>query len=87
MPTGDQAGDAELLDGRQIYILRCQRCHGAKGGGGAGSALAGKMTVKYPDAQDQAEIVADGKGGMPAWRNVLSAEQIDAVVRYTREVL
>ena len=87
MPTADQAGDAPLVEGREIYILRCQRCHGATGKGGAGSALAGRMVTKYPDPADQAEIVANGKGGMPAWRNALSAEQIDAVVRYTREVL
>ena len=87
MPTGDAANDAQLVEGRGIYIASCQRCHGPKGGGGAGSALAGKVVTTYPDPAAQAAIVANGKGGMPAWRNVLTPEQIDAVVRYTREVL
>jgi mono/diheme cytochrome c family protein len=87
MPTGAAAGDAQLVEGRAIYIARCQRCHGPKGGGGAGSALAGRLVTRYPDPAAQADIIANGKGGMPAWRNVLSPEQIDAVVRYTREVL
>jgi mono/diheme cytochrome c family protein len=87
MPAGASSSDAQLLEGRGIYIARCQRCHGPKGDGGAGSALAGRMVTKYPDPAVQAAIVANGKGGMPAWRNVLSPEEIDAVVRYTREVL
>lgn len=87
MPSGAVANDQELLTGRAIYINRCQRCHGATGGGGAGSKLAGKMVAKYPDPAAQAEIVANGKGGMPAWRSALDADQIAAVVRYTREVL
>jgi mono/diheme cytochrome c family protein len=86
-PMPAAADDAELIEGRAIYIARCQRCHAPKGGGGSGSALAGKMVTKYPDPAAQAEIIAKGKGGMPAWRNVLTPDEIDAVVRYTREVL
>ncbi len=87
MPVGERAGDPQLIEGRGIYILSCQRCHGPAGKGGAGSALAGKVTAKYPDPQDQADVVANGKGGMPAFRNVLDDAEIEAVVRYTREVL
>ena len=87
MPTGAAAGDRELLDGRATYMMNCQRCHGPTGTGGAGPKLAGRMVSAYPDPLTQAAVVANGKGAMPAWRSSLSAEQIAAVVRYTRDVL
>ena len=87
-PSGDAAGDAVLLEGRAVWIDKCQRCHGADGKGGAGPRLAGRMVTAYPDPAVQADVVRNGKGaGMPAWKAALTDAQIEAVVQYTRRVL
>ena len=45
------------------------------------------MIERYPEVADQVAIIVQGRGGMPSFEDRLSAEQIDAVVAYTREVL
>jgi mono/diheme cytochrome c family protein len=81
--------DPVLAQGQQIYLARCASCHGASGGGGLGPRLAGRMTERFPDIGDQVALVTNGVRGtnMRAFGDVLSPEEIDAVVRYTREAL
>ena len=80
--------DPELVAGRRVYIDRCANCHGNDGGGGRGTKLSeGLMVKRYPDIDDQIEIVTGGVRGMPAFEEVLDTGRILAVVRYTREVL
>lgn len=89
--TGGPAtpSDPVLAQGQQIYTARCASCHGVAGGGGIGPALAGRMTERFPDVADQVALLVNGVQGtsMRAFGDVLSAEEIDAVVRYTRETL
>lgn len=86
--AADGSVDPELVTGRRAYIDRCANCHGNDGGGGRGTKLSdGLMVRRYPDIDDQIEIVAEGVRAMPAFDEVLDAGQILAVVRYTREVL
>ena len=86
--AADGSVDPELVAGRRAYIDRCANCHGNDGGGGRGTKLSdGLMVRRYPDIDDQIEIVADGVRAMPGFDEVLNAGQILAVVRYTREVL
>ena len=42
---------------------------------------------RFTDIQDQLTGVEDGRGGMPGFRSRYSTVEIEAVVRYTREVL
>jgi cytochrome c oxidase subunit 2 len=81
--------DPVLAQGQQIYQARCASCHGANGGGGIAPALAGRMVERFPDQADQIALVTNGVSGtsMRAFGEVLSAEEIAAVVRYTRESL
>lgn len=80
--------DPVLVEGRDIYSRNCASCHGASGNGGVGRALSGGAVVEnYPDIADQIDLVASGKGTMPAYVDRLSGAEIEAVVRYTREVL
>ena len=79
--------DPVLAEGQSIYNQNCASCHGANGGGGFGKKLAGVVATKYPNIADQEAIIAGGKGSMPAFGSKLSAEQITAVSRYTRESL
>jgi cytochrome c oxidase subunit 2 len=86
-PTGAQADDAVLVRGRDVWARSCIGCHGLDGRGLSGPALAGVVTEKYPDVADQIAVVTNGRNLMPAARGVLTPEEIEAVVRYTREVL
>ena len=86
--AADGTVDPVLVAGRRAYIDRCANCHGNDGGGGRGTKLSdGLMVRRYPDIDDQIEIVAEGVRAMPAFDEVLDVGQILAVVRYTREVL
>ena len=86
--SGDQADDPELVLGEQVYVDNCAQCHGNAGGGGAGPKLAdGRVVRDFPDPASQVEVIRKGRGSMPAWEAELTTEEIDAVVRYTREVL
>ena len=87
-PDVDLSGDPELEKGQAVYNTNCARCHGPGGGGGVGPALDdGQMTEKFPDIEDQIEIITSGVGSMPAWEGTLSPDEIRAVARYEREIL
>lgn len=89
VPLGpDGEPDPELVIGRDVYSRRCANCHSADGSGGTGPKLSDGVVVEtYPDPLDQRAIIADGRNAMPSFSGSLSTEQLDAVVRYTREVL
>jgi cytochrome c oxidase subunit II len=86
-PTGKQANDTELVTGRAVFVANCQRCHGPRGQGLIGPRLAGVVSGSFPNIQNEINVVTNGAGAMPAWGGKLSAADIRAVVRYTREVL
>lgn len=71
--------------GEKVYASNCVVCHQANGKGvpGAFPALDGSAVVKGAKA-GQMQIVMNGKGGMPAWKTILSDTEIAAVITYTR---
>lgn len=80
--------DPVLVEGRVLYIANCVSCHGDDGGGGVGSKLnEGRLFDRYPDPAEQYAVVAEGRRAMPAFESKLTAAELDAVVRYTREVI
>jgi mono/diheme cytochrome c family protein len=84
-PAAQAVGGAAEAEGAAVYSTRCSACHGADGGGGRGPALGGGAVVEaFPDAADQIAVVTSGRGGMPSFGDDLSAEEIEAVVAYTR---
>ncbi len=89
VPTGpDGQTDPVLGVGREVFQNECARCHSPDGSGGFGPKLSeGVVVDRYPDPTDQIAVVADGRRGMPAFADRLDSDEIDAVVRYTREVL
>lgn len=80
--------DPILAKGQQVYNDRCASCHGKSGqGGGGGSRLAGVVENRYT-LEEQVQVISGGRsGGMPAFAGRLTAEEIEAVARYEREVL
>ncbi len=80
-------GDPQLEQGRSLYISNCASCHGGAGGGGRGTKLADGAVVASLTEEEHIAVVTDGRNAMPAFGARLTAEEIEAVVAYTREVL
>lgn len=70
---------------RQSYLDNCSACHLPKGAGilGIFPALAGDAFVKG-DAQELVRTILAGRNGMPSFRNVLSDEELAAIVSHIR---
>jgi mono/diheme cytochrome c family protein len=73
------------------FRTKCAMCHGPDG---SGSAVGKSMNVpdlrspevqKVPDAQ-LAQIISDGKGGMPPFKGSLSEDQVHSLVAYVRSL-
>jgi mono/diheme cytochrome c family protein len=84
---GAKPSDPVLAQGQEVYKAHCSTCHGVKGQGGNGSKLAGKVAQNYPNIADQIAVINNGRSSMPAWKNALTAADINAVARYERECL
>jgi mono/diheme cytochrome c family protein len=83
--AGGGGAGAGGVDGAAVFSGSCAGCHGADGSGLSGPPLDdGIVVTNFPDVQDQVDVVTDGRGPMPAFGDRLSAEEIQAVVDYTR---
>lgn len=84
----DGTPDPVLVQGAALFQAQCSRCHGPTGAGGLGPRLAdGGAKEKFASIADQIEFVRNGKKAMPAFGLTLDDSELEAVVRYTREVL
>jgi mono/diheme cytochrome c family protein len=79
----------DSADAGATFRTKCVMCHGPDG---AGSQVGKSMNVpdfrsepvqKLSDAE-LAQIVSDGKGGMPSFKSSLTADQIHALVTHIR---
>ena len=77
--------------GSAMFQTKCAMCHGQDG---SGSAVGKSMNVpdlrsagvqKMPDAQ-LAQIISEGKGGMPPFKSSLSEDQIHSLVTHIRSL-
>jgi mono/diheme cytochrome c family protein len=76
---------------KATFRTKCAMCHGQDGGG---SDVGKSMNV--PDLRSQAvqkvsdaelaQIISNGKGGMPAFKNSLSEAQIHGLVTHIRSL-
>jgi cytochrome c6 len=77
--------------GSATFRTKCAMCHGQDGGGSeVGKSmnvpdLRSPVVQKLPDVQ-LAQVIANGKGGMPSFKNSLSEEQIHALVAHIRSL-
>lgn len=81
-PTDQGEGDAEA--GQSVWADNCAGCHGLAGGGANG----GPNLVGNEQAMDPERVraqVANGGGGMPAFKDTLSEQQISDVTAYVTE--
>jgi cytochrome c6 len=75
-----------------LYVEKCQMCHGATGHGDtpAGKAL-GAHALNSPDVAKQSDadllaIIKNGKGKMPAFAGKLTEPQMTALVAHIRKL-
>ncbi|WP_296595218.1 cytochrome c [Phenylobacterium sp.] len=72
--------------GEEIYRTYCQACHmaDAKGAVGAGSFPALANNPRLGTTGYAAYVIANGRGGMPWFKDMLSKEQAQALIGYLR---
>ncbi len=87
---GDEQANANVKGdaaaGKQVFADNCSTCHGAEGKGGNG----GPDLTTVASAKDLAAVtkqVADGGGGMPAFKGTLSAKQVADVSAFVVDTL
>jgi cytochrome c oxidase subunit 2 len=79
--------EEELVNrGEEIYATQCAKCHqlNGQGMGDAFPALEGSEIVTAEDPSAVVDTVLHGPEAMPSFENVLSAQEIAAVVSYIR---
>jgi len=77
-------------DSAALFKSKCVMCHGPDGTGNATGQKMGVKSYKSPEIQKMTDAelknsIANGKGKMPAYKT-LTAEQIDGLVKYVREL-
>ncbi len=88
------AANAEppVVDAPALFAQACAKCHGADGRGGLEMAANGPRPIDLTAAawqrarsdQDIVTALRSGRGAMPPFRDVLTAQQIDALASYVR---
>jgi mono/diheme cytochrome c family protein len=83
-PAAKAYSAANVQAGEQVFLDKCFQCHSVnKGEVRVGPSLFGIM--KGPKAKTAAEIkvqLRDGKGKMPPFKDILTADQIEHVIAY-----
>jgi cytochrome c oxidase subunit 2 len=70
--------------GEKVYAANCAACHQANGkGAGPIKALDASPIVVDADKSKEIQVVLNGKGAMPAWKQ-LSDTDLAAVISYTK---
>lgn len=70
--------------GERLYRSHCTLCHGGDGKLGINGAK--DLTASVLTRAQMIAQVSTGKGAMAAYKNVLTAKEIEAVVDYTRSL-
>jgi len=77
--------------GSATFRTKCVMCHGPDGGGSeVGKSmnvpdLRSPVVQRLPDAE-LAQVISNGKGGMPSFKSSLSEDQTHALVTYIRSL-
>jgi mono/diheme cytochrome c family protein len=83
-----------LAAGEQLFSDNCVLCHGEKGAGdGPGAKTIKVKPANFTDSKVQAETdgalfwkMSNGRGPMPAWKDVLTDEERWKLVNYIRKL-
>ncbi len=77
--------------GQAAFKGNCVACHGRDGAGTPLGKSLQAADLRSPEVQKKSDAelsqaIADGKGNMPSFKRVLDPEQIQAVIKYVREL-
>jgi len=81
-------GDSDKV--KTLFGANCKSCHGMDGSGTPigksvnAPDLRSETVQRQTDAQ-LAEVISGGKGNMPNFKNILTADQVHSLVRYVRQ--
>jgi quinohemoprotein ethanol dehydrogenase len=75
---------ADAAAGKEVFSEECSVCHGATGHGGNGGPDLRTMPLAKTQAGAEQQVT-NGGGGMPAFKGVLSEEEISNVAAYVAE--
>jgi cytochrome c6 len=84
------AAGMENTSAKDLFGSKCAVCHGADGA--AKTSIGKSMKIRdfhLPEVQQQSDlkaVISKGKGKMPAFEKKLTAQQIDDLVAYIREL-
>lgn len=85
--SGGETSVQVSTEGAKVYEEICQACHmaDARGGGGAGAAIPALAdNPRLADKDYAVGILVTGKGGMPWFTDILTHQQIAAVLTHVR---
>ena len=74
------------IDVPALLDAYCTVCHGADLQGGTGPALTAGGHAGDHGIDDLIEVITNGRGEMPAWGDVLTLEEITALVHHIGEL-
>jgi mono/diheme cytochrome c family protein len=78
-------GQALIDQGERLYAINCASCHQLNGQGtNVYPALNNNQELTSEDPTQAIQIVLYGRGQMPAFADILSAEEVAAVLSYER---
>jgi cbb3-type cytochrome c oxidase subunit III len=81
---GGGAPVQQATDGKTIFTQQCGSCHTLADAGTSGT-IGPNLDQLKPSLQAAIKQVTNGGGGMPAFKDQLSEQQIEAVAKYVSE--
>ena len=85
------AAPAFAQDAATLYKTKCQMCHGANGSPAPTGVRMGARSFQSPEVVKETDstlfdITKSGKNKMPAYRGMLTDDQIKELVKYMRSL-
>lgn len=82
---------ANVAVAKSIFHAKCAMCHGDDGAGSEVGKSMHAPDLRSPEVQKQpssalAEVIANGKNGMPSFKDALNENQIHSLVTYVRSL-
>jgi mono/diheme cytochrome c family protein len=86
LPELKAASADDLVEGERIYQIHCASCHGAKGEGSRGSALAVPKLARAETEEALSTIITRGIPGTEMLATRLRPEQVRQVAAWVRKL-
>jgi mono/diheme cytochrome c family protein len=82
--TGTSTTTVASAEGEKVFASNCAQCHTLAAAGSTGQ-VGPNLDSVAPDEETVKAMVTNGGGGMPAFADVLTEAQIDAVATYVSD--